>query len=188
MNFGNLSVKSTSTQTVTLLNTGDVNVSVSGLTVVGSGFGYSDLSPGFSLAPNQKVVFQIWFRPQVKGPATGKLSIISANISSPTTIELSGDGTSGSNPPPTQPPPSNSQKVVHLTWKASPSSVVGYRLYRSDASGTAYTPLTAMLDSLSFDDSSVDSGATYYYVVTAVDAAGEESTYSNQATAVIPST
>ena len=37
-----------------------------------------------------------------------------------------------------------------------------------------------------YTDSSVLAGATYYYVVTAVDAAGTESAYSNQTQAVVP--
>jgi fibronectin type 3 domain-containing protein len=44
------------------------------------------------------------------------------------------------------------------------------------------TPLNA----LTFDDSTVTSGDTYYYVVTAVDNDGVESLYSNQATANVP--
>jgi fibronectin type 3 domain-containing protein len=35
-------------------------------------------------------------------------------------------------------------------------------------------------------DTTVQSGNTYYYAITALDAAGDESGYSNQATAVIP--
>ncbi len=40
--------------------------------------------------------------------------------------------------------------------------------------------------STAYTDSTVQSGTTYYYVVTAVDSSGSESNYSNQATAVIP--
>jgi len=39
---------------------------------------------------------------------------------------------------------------------------------------------------VSFTDITVISGQTYYYVVTAVDASGLESAYSNQAPATIP--
>jgi fibronectin type 3 domain-containing protein len=39
----------------------------------------------------------------------------------------------------------------------------------------------------SFVDGSVQSGQTYYYVVTAVDTTGTVSGYSNQVQAVIPS-
>jgi len=43
-----------------------------------------------------------------------------------------------------------------------------------------------MVSSLSYTDSTVQSGQTYYYVTTAVDAAGLESSYSSQVHAVIP--
>jgi hypothetical protein len=38
-------------------NTGDVNLTINGVTV--AGFGYADLSPGYSLPPNQKVT-NLW--------------------------------------------------------------------------------------------------------------------------------
>ena len=41
--------------------------------VAGAGFGYSSLSPGYSLTPNQSVTFQIWFRPQASGSDIQKL-------------------------------------------------------------------------------------------------------------------
>jgi fibronectin type 3 domain-containing protein len=44
-----------------------------------------------------------------------------------------------------------------------------------------------MNSSTADSDSTVQSGITYYYVVTAVDSAGSESTYSNPTQAVIPS-
>ena len=60
-------------------------------------------------------------------------------------------------------------------------------MYRSSISGGPYTKFTSLPDaSTTFTDSSVLSGQTYYYVVTAVDSNNVESLYSNQATAVIP--
>jgi Transmembrane protein 131-like N-terminal/Abnormal spindle-like microcephaly-assoc'd, ASPM-SPD-2-Hydin len=187
ISFGDLALRTTSTQNVTLQNTGDVNVSINGVSVVGAGFGYADLSPGYSLSPNQKVTFQVWFKPQVKGSAAGTLSILAANVATPITAMLSGNGvvTSGSNPTPSPTPTSHS---VHLTWNASSSSNVGYRLYRSEAPGGPYVSVNGSnIESLSYDDGSVSSGNTYYYVVTAVNSAGQESVYSNQTSAAIPS-
>jgi fibronectin type 3 domain-containing protein len=43
-----------------------------------------------------------------------------------------------------------------------------------------------MQASINYTDSAVTNGTTYYYVTTAVDGSGNESAYSNQATAVIP--
>lgn len=185
INFGNLNLKATGTQNVTLKNTGDINMTVSGITVVGSGFGYSDLSPGFSLAPNQTVTFQVWFKPQTAGAASGSVSILSANISSPEDIPLSGQGVNPSSPPPA-PPPTPTQHTVSLSWQPSISSVTGYRVYRSTVSGSGYAPLTSATNELSYTDDTVADGKTYYYVVTAVDSSGNESAYSNQVTAVIP--
>jgi len=185
VSFGNLALKSTSTQNVTLENTGNTNVALQGVTVSGAGFGYSDLSPGFSLAPNQKVTFQVWFSPKTVGPASATLTLLSPNISSPETLRMSGQGVSSSNANPT--PPASGQHSVDLKWNPSKSHVIGYRVYRSETSGGSYSPLTGTaIDALSYSDSEVSPGATYYYVVTSVDAAGTESGYSNQATAVIP--
>jgi fibronectin type 3 domain-containing protein len=42
------------------------------------------------------------------------------------------------------------------------------------------------VDNLTYSDTTVQNASTYYYVTTAVDSSGVESSYSNQATAVIP--
>ena len=179
ISFGNLKVQTTATQNVTLKNTGDINITISGVTVAGAGFGYSSLSPGHSLTPNQSVTFQIWFRPQSSGSAAGQVSILSSNLATPASISVSGAGvTSG----PTSSPAA--QRSVALSWGPSAGSVAGYRVYRDDGSG--YSPLSAIVPDLTYTDSSVVSGSTYRYVVTAVDSAGDESVYSNEATAVIP--
>jgi Abnormal spindle-like microcephaly-assoc'd, ASPM-SPD-2-Hydin len=186
INFGNQTLQSTSTKNVTLQNTGDVSITINGVTATGSGFGYSSLSPGFSLSPNQQVTFQVWFRPQTSGAASGSVSILSANLTSPETVSLTGNGVSSTPAPPSPPPPAT-QHTVHLTWNPSSSVVAGYRVYRSTTSGTSYSPVfSTPLDALVFDDSSVTNGDTYYYVVTAVDGSGVESLYSNQATANVP--
>lgn len=186
ISFGNLALTSKATQNVTVQNTGDINLSLQGITLSGAGFGYADLSPGFSLAPNQKVTFQVWFSPKVVGPASATLTLLSPSLTSPGTLSLSGDGVSSSTPPPTNPTPTV-QHTVALSWMASTSSVIGYRVYRSETAGGSYSPLNGTaLTAVTYTDSTVASGTTYYYVVTAVDSAGTESLYSNQVTAVIP--
>jgi hypothetical protein len=77
--------------------------------------------------------------------------------------------------------------TVVLSWNASTSTVNGYNIYRSTVSGTGFTKLNSTLvNALNYSDSNVQSGTTYFYVATAVDSGGDESTNSNQATAVIP--
>jgi len=178
--FGNHTLQSTTTQNVTLKNTGDISLSISGVTVSGAGFGFSNLSPGVSLSPNQSVSFQVSFHPKVVGSATGTVSILSAGLPSPASISLSGDGVNSTSTSPATP------HTVSLSWDASGSPVLGYRVYRSSVSGADFALMTATIADPAFIDSTVASGHTYYYVVTAVDAAGVESAFSNQVSAAIP--
>jgi hypothetical protein len=179
--FGNQVLQSTATQNVTIQNTGNINITVSGITVVGAGFGYSTLSPGSTLTPKQSVTFQVWFRPQISGSASGQVSILSSNLTTPASISVSGMGVTSTSPSPT---PTPVQHSVSLSWGTSSSSVVGYHVYRDG--GTGLSPLSPVLPGLTYTDSTVVSGGTYHYAVTAVDSAGAESPFSNQVTTVIP--
>ena len=74
-----------------------------------------------------------------------------------------------------------------LSWTASTSAVSGYNVYRGSVSGGPYTLVnTSLVIPLTFTDSAVQSGATYFYVTTAVDGSGNESVFSNEVKAVIP--
>jgi len=88
-----------------------------------------------------------------------------------------------------QPPLTPSiQHTVDLSWKASTSqNVVSYNVYRGTVSGGPYTKVASGIGSTLYTDSTVSSGQTYYYVTTAVANTGQESPYSNQTTAAIPS-
>ena len=80
--------------------------------------------------------------------------------------------------------------VVHsatASWTASTSAVAGYNVYRGTVSGGPYTKVNgSLVTALSYTDSTVTSGQTYYYVTTAVDSSGNESVFSNEVQAVIP--
>jgi len=80
-------------------------------------------------------------------------------------------------------------RTVSLSWTASTSpGVTGYNVYRGATSGGPYTKLnSALIAQTSYIDTTVQTGQTYYYVATAVDSGSNESAYSNQAQAVIPS-
>jgi len=79
------------------------------------------------------------------------------------------------------------QHTGSLSWNASTSpGVVSYNAYRSTTPGGPYMLLANAITGLSLSDATVQSGVTYYYVVTAIDSAGEESPNSNEAKAVIP--
>ena len=76
---------------------------------------------------------------------------------------------------------------LHWTDATAPPGSAGYNLYRSPLSGGGYTKVNASpLTSRDYHDASSDlrSGTTYYYVVKALDSAGNESAPSNEASAV----
>jgi hypothetical protein len=75
-----------------------------------------------------------------------------------------------------------------LTWTASTSSnVTGYNVYRGTQTGGPYTKITfTPVAGTSYIDTTVLAGQTYYYVTTAVDNSNNESVYSNQVPAAIP--
>ena len=79
------------------------------------------------------------------------------------------------------------QHSVSLSWADTDSGIAGYNVYRSNQSGTGFTKLnTSVTTATAFTDKSVQSGSTYYYVVTAVNSSGTESGFSAVAEAVIP--
>jgi fibronectin type 3 domain-containing protein len=75
-----------------------------------------------------------------------------------------------------------SSHSVTLTWTGSGT---GYNVYRGTVSGGPYPKLNPTpIIPQTYTDSSVASGTTYYYVVTAINRT--ESKYSNEQVAIIP--
>ncbi|MGA7637731.1 MAG: choice-of-anchor D domain-containing protein [Candidatus Acidiferrales bacterium] len=176
LSFGNVNVGSNSALTAVLTNNGNANVTISSAGATGAGFSTSGVSSGEVLAPNQSVTVTVTFAPGTAGTVSGSVSIASDATNSPATISLSGTGVS------TTPP------TVLLTWTASTSTVSGYNVYRGTTPNGPYSTKlnTSLVTTEQYTDSTVVSGQTYYYVVTAVDSNNVESVDSNQATAVIP--
>ncbi|MCK9418088.1 MAG: hypothetical protein M0R70_01775 [Nitrospirae bacterium] len=74
-----------------------------------------------------------------------------------------------------------------ITWTENKESdLAGYHVYRSTRSGGDYERLTdTVLTRTTFSDESAKQGAVYYYMITAVDRAGNESTGSKEKMASI---
>lgn len=82
-----------------------------------------------------------------------------------------------------------SQHGVCVTWVASTASGVTYNVWRSTTTGGPYTQLNTTADAnLFFMDSNAAVSTTYFYVATAVDASGDQSAYSNEASVTTPAT
>jgi len=76
--------------------------------------------------------------------------------------------------------------AITLSWLADPvTNPVGYHLYRSNTPGTGYAQLASLNSAnLTFQDEKLTSGVNYYYVIRALNANGQESLSSQEATAV----
>jgi hypothetical protein len=78
--------------------------------------------------------------------------------------------------------------ALRLTWTAnSEPDLAGYKVYRSPTAGGPYTLIsgTSLVSTASYLDENLEGGKTYYYAVTAVDASGNESPRSSEASGVV---
>ncbi|MBS1841096.1 MAG: choice-of-anchor D domain-containing protein [Acidobacteria bacterium] len=173
--FGNVNIGSTTaTLSETITNTGNSSVQISSITVSGTGYSLSGAS-GVTLNPSQTFTFNAIFDPSTAGAASGSITVTSNASGSPGTITLSGTGVQAVS------------HTVSLTWSESGSSISGYNVYRSTTSGSGYVKVNGSLwPSMNYTDSAVQNGTTYFYVTTAVDGSGNESAFSNEASAAIP--
>ncbi len=176
LSFGNVSDGSSAAQGFTVTNTGNSNVAISGITATGAGYSLLSGAGAVTLSPNQSTSVSVQFAPSTAGAVSGSVNILSNAKGSVSSVALSGTGIA----------PVVSHSVA-LNWGASSSSVAGYNVYRSTVSGSSYAKVNgSVLGGVSYADSSVQSGQTYYYVATAVDAGGNESAYSNEVSAIVP--
>ena len=183
INFGSHALNSSNFQTVTLTNTGNVGLTVNAVSIVGVGYSITGLSSGVSLSPGQTLQFQVWFHPTTSGTSAATLVANVSPLPSPLKLAVSGSATISSTGSPT----SASSHSVTLNWNPSASSVSGYHVYRGGASGGPYSRISsAVVTTLNYSDSSVLSGGSYFYVVTAVGTDGLESPFSNEVSADIP--
>src|SRR6184192_3093342 len=92
IDFGNVSVGSNATQSVTLTNSGTAMVTVSQAKISGSAFAVTQGTPLSSIPAGQSASLQIRFAPSSAGNLTGSLTVTSNASNSPTTVALSGTG------------------------------------------------------------------------------------------------
>jgi len=179
LSFGTITVGSSTTKSVTLTSTGTSAVTVSSATVTGTGFSIVGGSFPISLSPGATASVTIECLPSAAGAATGQLTVNSNSTPTGTfTVALSGTGEAAAT------------YSVDLSWDAPSSSAVaitGYHIYRLAAGAAAFTLLNSTVDtSTSYVDSTVSAGTTYSYEIKSVDAAGVESSASNEYTIAIP--
>ena len=90
--FGQVLAGRTSSQTETLKNTGDTDLTITAVKVTGAGFGYAGLSLPLTLAPKQASTFRIHFAPTNAGPSSGDLALTVSGATTSVDVALSGAG------------------------------------------------------------------------------------------------
>jgi len=178
ISFGNVTIGQTGSQSVTITNSCEQDISVTSVSTSGAGVGVSGISTPLTLAPNQSTTFTVTFDPSSSGSVSGAIYLTNSSATGNLTIPTTGTGTTT----PTAPSPQ-----VFLSWNASSSPVIGYDTYRGSVSGGPYTKLTSSpIAQTSYTDQDVTAGDTYYYVVTSVGTNLVESAFSNEAKATVP--
>ena len=172
ISFGNLTVGSTASQTGKLTAVGS-SVTITSASSSSPEFSVSGISLPTTIPSGQSMSYSVAFTPQSSGTASATLAF--ASTATTATESLTGSGVSVV------------QHSVNLNWSPSTSQVSGYNVYRAGAASGPYAKLNSSPDAnTTFTDGTVASAHTYYYVTTAVNSSGMESSYSNQVQVSVP--
>ena len=175
--FGDVTLKSPSTQSVVLTSSGTAPLTISAGSVTGTGFGMTGTSFPVTLNPGSSVTLEVAFDPTASGSASGAVTLKTNTTAGSATISLSGTGQSVS-------------YTVNLSWNAPSSStvsIVGYNIYRETSGGSSYQRLNSTVDpETAYTDSTVADGTTYSYYVESVDSSGNVSAPSTPFTIAVP--
>lgn len=161
LNFGNVTVGNTGTQSIIVSATG-APVTITSAASSSSLFGLEGVSFPLTIAAGGSATLNVGFTPQTGGAASGSLTFVSNAPNPPGPESLTGTGVM-----PTY--------TVSLSWNPA-TDVVGYNVYRSTAVNGTYSRINSTVDpNTTYTDGSVTSGQTYYYAATSVNANGMES-------------
>jgi len=168
LSFGSENLGHSNTLPVRLRNTGNSSVTLSVVTISGTGITTSGVS-GTAIAPGQTTTLDVTFTPKTAGTISGSVKVASNATNSPGAITVGGNGIAATT------------HSVELSWAASTSAgIVG-----SETGG--YSKLdTSLVTGLKYTDATVAAGTTYQYVVTVVDSMGLESACSAAISATVP--
>jgi hypothetical protein len=99
LSFGNVTVNSPATQSLTLTSSGTSPVTVNSASISGAAFSLVGASLPVTLSPGQSTTLQVQFKPTATGSATGNLTISSNSTTGSTAVvPLSGTGAAAASP------------------------------------------------------------------------------------------
>ena len=174
MDFGDVLVGSYANQTGKLTASGD-SLTILSANSSSPEFTLSGLPLPLTIPAGESVQYTVTFTPDDTGAVFASLNFVYDGGSSMAVQSLTGIGDVA-----------NSHSV-DLSWNASTSlNVIGYNVYRKTSGGHYRKINSVLIASTVYTDTSVVDGYTYYYVATAVNSSDQESAYSNQAQATIP--
>jgi hypothetical protein len=149
VNFGNVVIGVSSALGVTLRNTGNANVTVTGVTASGGDYSANGISANTTLTPGQSVTLNVVFVPAATGSARGTVSVASTGTNSPATISLSGNGI-------TQPPAPQGAPACGLSGDSSNHVPTDWGTFVPPAKGQSYVDPTFGCTVTRITDSSKD--------------------------------
>jgi P pilus assembly chaperone PapD len=183
VNFGTRALKSSTSQSVVLTNTGNIALSISSISVANPAFSVSGISNGVLLSPNQKLEFQVWFHPTAAGKASVTIALDSSAGLAPLKLAVAGSASNSTVSAPAAAIPHS----VTLNWSDRSSFTKGYHVYRGQVSGGPFERINqGLIETTFYKDTDVVAGGHYFYAVTAVGEGGPESSYSNEVAVDIP--
>jgi hypothetical protein len=173
LNFGNVTVGSSATLSAAL-TAANGPVTISSDRTNSSEFVISGVTLPITIPEGKSIPVKIKFTPTSSGTDPAKVGFISDAVNSPSIEDVTGTGIA------------QGSYSVSLSWN-SVKAAVGYNVFRGTAQSGPFQEINSALESsTNFTDNTVAAGATYYYVTTAVNSEGEQSSYSNVTEAVIP--
>jgi hypothetical protein len=174
LNFGSVPVGKNQSMSATLAASGS-SVTVSSASASTPEFSLGGIQLPITISAGKSASFTVTFTPQASGTSSASIAF-GSNASPSTSVEsVSGAGSA---------PASHS---VGLSWSPGGSNVSGYNVYRGSKSGGPYAKINSAPTAItSYGDGAVNSGQTYFYVTTALDSSGAESSNSNEVQAAIP--
>ena len=172
--FGGVTVGLGATLPVVLTNNGNADVTVQSASFNAGVFSLVGTTLPLTIAAGTNQTVSVQFAPLKVTGYSATASFGSNATNSPAVVKLTGTGLSP-------------QHEVDLSWAADTSPVVGYNIYRGTQSSGPFVKMNPSLDAgLTFNDMTVQAGATYFYQVTSVDSNNVESAPSNQVSVTIP--